>query len=117
MNPQVGDEIPGEEEGAQMMQLTQPQLAQRVNSAVSQALIQNIQQTANNPPLVGAVSTAAVCVCVFSSHSFWTLSSLDVPAGVTQGEGHRIFHPPSFCGACLIFSREKELAIPFPRQP
>ena len=29
-----------------------------------------------------------VCVCVFSSHSFWTPSSLDVPAGVTQGEGH-----------------------------
>ena len=24
------------------------------------------------------------CVCVFSSHSFWTSSSLDVPAGVTQ---------------------------------
>ena len=29
-----------------------------------------------------------VCVCVFSSHSFWTSSSLDVPAGVTQEEGH-----------------------------
>ena len=28
-------------------------------------------------------------VCVFSSHSFWTSSSLDVPAGVTQEEGHR----------------------------
>ena len=26
--------------------------------------------------------------CVFSSHSFWTSSSLDVPAGVTQEEGH-----------------------------
>ena len=25
-----------------------------------------------------------VCMCVFSSHSFWTSSSLDVPAGVTQ---------------------------------
>ena len=29
-----------------------------------------------------------VCVFVFSSHSFWTSSSLDVPAGVTQEEGH-----------------------------
>ena len=29
-----------------------------------------------------------MCVCVVSSHSFWTLSSLDVPAGVTQEEGH-----------------------------
>ena len=32
-----------------------------------------------------------MCVCVFSSHSFWTLSSLDVPAGVTQEEGHTGF--------------------------
>ena len=30
-------------------------------------------------------------VCVFSSHSFWTLSSLDVPAGVIQEEGHTGF--------------------------
>ena len=31
-----------------------------------------------------------VCVFfrVFSSHSFWTSSSLHVPAGVTQEEGH-----------------------------
>ena len=32
-----------------------------------------------------------VCVCVFSSHSFWTSSSLDVPARVTQEEGHTEF--------------------------
>ena len=60
---------------------------------------------------------------MFSSHSFWTSSSLDVPAGVAQEEGHtggrshRISHPPSFCGACLSFSREKDSAIPFPRRP
>ena len=36
-----------------------------------------------------------VCVCVFSSHPFWT--SMDVPAGVTQEEGHTGFliHLPS----------------------
>ena len=28
---------------------------------------------------------------MFSSHSFWTSSSLDVPAGVTQKEGHTGF--------------------------
>ena len=28
---------------------------------------------------------------VFSSHSFWTSSSLDVPAGVTQEDGHTGF--------------------------
>ena len=32
-----------------------------------------------------------VCVCVFSSYSFWTSSSLDVPAGVTQEGGHTGF--------------------------
>ena len=31
-----------------------------------------------------------MCV-VFSSHSFWTASSLDVPVGVTQEEGHTGF--------------------------
>ena len=40
--------------------------------------------TVNRSPL-------AVCVCVFSSHPFWTSSSLDVPAGVTQKEGHTGF--------------------------
>ena len=30
-----------------------------------------------------------MCVCVFSSHSFWT--SMDVPAGVTQEEGNTDF--------------------------
>ena len=35
-----------------------------------------------------------MCVCVFGvffSHPFWTSSSLDVPAGVTQEEGHTGF--------------------------
>ena len=30
-------------------------------------------------------------MCVFSSRSFWTSSSLDVPAGVKQEEGHTGF--------------------------
>ena len=43
-------------------------------------------------------------VCVFSSHLLWTSSSLDVPAGVTQDEGHTGFliHLPSAVRA-LIF--------------
>ena len=60
MNPQVGHEVPGAEEGCQMMQLTQVQVAQIVSSAVSQALTQHVQQTANNPPIAVAASTAAV---------------------------------------------------------
>ena len=39
----------------------------------------------------GGVIDVCVCVCVFSSHSFWTSSSLDVPTGVTQEEGHTGF--------------------------
>ena len=37
--------------------------------------------------------------------------------GHTGGRSHRIFIPPSFCGACLDFCREKDSAIPFPRRP
>ena len=48
-----------------------------------------------------------VCVCVFSSHLFWTSSSLDVPAGVTQGEGHTGFfiHLPSAVRALIFLAR------------
>ena len=38
--------------------------------------------------LVSREGFGMLCVCcVFSSHSFWTSSSLDVPAGVTQKGG------------------------------
>ena len=47
------------------------------------------------------------CVCVFSSHPFWTSSSLDVPAGVTQEEGHIgfIIHLPSAVRALIFVAR------------
>ena len=44
-----------------------------------------------------------VCVCVFSSHSFWTSSSLDVPAGVTQEEGHTGFFIHLSAVLALVF--------------
>ena len=46
-----------------------------------------------------------VCVCVFSSHSFWT--SMDVPAGVTQEEGHTGFfiHLLSAVRALIFLAR------------
>ena len=46
-------------------------------------------------------------VCVFSSHPFWTSSSLDVPAGVTQEEGHTGFliHLPSAVRALILVAR------------
>ena len=48
-----------------------------------------------------------VCVCVFSSHSFWTSSSLDVPAGVTQEKGHTGFliHLRSAVRALIFLAR------------
>ena len=46
-------------------------------------------------------------VCVFSSHSFWTSSSLNVPAGVTQEEGHTGFliHLLSAVHALIFLAR------------
>ena len=49
-----------------------------------------------------------VCECVvFSSHPFWTSSSLDVPVGVTQEEGHTGFliHLPSAVRALIFVAR------------
>ena len=47
-----------------------------------------------------------VCVCLFASHLFWTSSSLDVPAGVTQ-EGHTGFliHLSSAVHAFIFLAR------------
>ena len=41
--------------------------------------------------LVFLFMSSACVLCAFSSHSFWTSNSLDVPAGVTQEEVHRGF--------------------------
>ena len=48
-----------------------------------------------------------LCVFVFSSHSFWTSSSLDLPAGVTQEEGHTGFlvHLLSAVRALIFLAR------------
>ena len=57
---------------------------------------------------------ACVCVCVlFSSYLFWTSSSLDVPAGVTQEEGHTGFliHLPSAVLALFFLARKIQLFL------
>ena len=48
-----------------------------------------------------------LCVCVFSSHLFWTSSSLDAPAGVTPKEGHtkNFIHLPSAVRALIFLAR------------
>ena len=60
------------------------------------------------------VTKTSVCVCVFSSHLFWTSSSLDVPAGVTQEEGHTGFfiHLPSAVRALVFLAKRSQPFIP-----
>ena len=66
-------------------------------------------------PSLSEVQCGCVCVCVCVFFAF----ILDIKfvgrtsRGHTGGRSHRISHPPSFCGACLNFSREKGSAIPF----
>ena len=60
----------------------------------------------------------AVCVvCVFFPIILDIKFVGRTSRGHTGGRSHRISHPPSFCGACLNFLREKDSAIPFPRRP
>ena len=49
----------------------------------------------------------ATMLFLFSSHPFWTSSSLDIPAGVTQEEGHTGFliHLPSAVRALIFVAR------------
>ena len=56
---------------------------------------------------ITADCSLCVCVCVFSSHSFWTSSSFDVPAEVTQEEGHTGFliHLLSVVRALVFLAR------------
>ena len=58
-----------------------------------------------------------VCVCVFFAFILDIKFVGRTSRGHTGERSHRISHPPSFCGACLNFSREKDSAIPFPRRP
>ena len=59
--------------------------------------------------LIVCMYALGMCVlCLFSSHIFWTSSSLDVlPAGVTQEEGHTGFltHLPSAVSASIFHAR------------
>ena len=63
------------------------------------------------------VSKPTVCVCVCFQFILDIKFVGRTSRGHTGGRSHRIFHPPSFCGACLNFSREKDSAFPFPRRP
>ena len=63
------------------------------------------------------IRASAMCVCVFFPSILEIKFVGRTSRGHTGGRSHRIFNPPSFCGACLDFCREKDSAIPFPRRP
>ncbi|CAM9120006.1 unnamed protein product, partial [Ascophyllum nodosum] len=50
-------------------------------------------------------SYVCVCVCVFFPFILDIKFVGRTSRGHTGGRSHRISHPPSFCGACLNFSR------------
>ena len=56
VDPQVGHEIPRADDGAQVVQLTQKQIAQIVSNAVSQGLTNQMQQIGNIPPSATAAN-------------------------------------------------------------
>ena len=64
----------------------------------------------------GECVCVCVCVCVFFPFILDIRFVGRTSRGHTGGRSHRISHPPSFCGACLNFSREKDSAVPFPRR-
>ena len=69
----------------------------------------------NNLVVTSRCVCVCVCVCFLPIHSGHP-SSLDVPAGVTNtgGRSHRIYHPLSFCGACLSFFSREGFSHSFP---
>ena len=66
-------------------------------------IYQTVLSVACNADFEKLAALQTVCVCVFSSRSFWTSSSLDVPAGVTQEEGHTGFLTHLSAVRALIF--------------
>ena len=85
-----------------------------IGDSLSNAGLLNIDNTTSvnreKMYLVFLSMSAACVLCVFSSHSFWTSNSLDVPAGVTQEEGHTGFliHLLSAVRALIFLARRNQ---------
>ena len=78
VDPQVGNEIPGADDGARVVQLTQMQIAQIVSNAVSQALNHQMQQIGNNP--LSATAANYVSQNTTAAQQVQTSIKFDVPA-------------------------------------
>ena len=72
----VGHEIPGAEDGAQVIQLTQVQFAQIVSNAVSQTLTHQLQKLGNIPSTVAGNNTTHNTV---AAQQYQTPIKFDVP--------------------------------------
>ena len=71
-----------------------------------------LQQQRNGGFLPGIILLTQ-CYCVFFPFILDIKFVGCTSRGHIGGRPHRISHPPSFCGASLNFSREKDSVIPF----
>ena len=78
VDPHVGHENPGADDGGQVVQLTQMQIVQIVSNAVSPALTHQMQQIGNSPP--SATAANYVPQNTTAAQQFQTSSKSDVPA-------------------------------------
>ena len=74
----VGHEIPEADDGTQVVQLTQIQIAQIVSNAVSQILTHQMQQIGNDPP--SATAANHMTQNTTAAQQFQTYIEFDVPA-------------------------------------
>ena len=74
----VGHEIPGSNDGAQVIQLTQVEIAQIVSNAVSQVLTHQIQQLGNSLP--STIAANHVTQNTTAAQQFQLPIKFDVPA-------------------------------------
>ena len=77
VDPQIEHEIPGADDGAQVVQLTQMQIAQIVSNAVSQSLTHHMQQIGNSP---SAAAANYVPQNTTAAQQFQTSIKFNVPA-------------------------------------
>ena len=77
VDPQVGHEIRGADDGAQVVQLTQMQIAQIVSNAVSQGLTRHMQHKQNSLP--SATAANYVPQNTTTAQQFQTSIKFDVP--------------------------------------
>ena len=64
--------------------------------------------------------TVKKVVCALCRHPIYSGRQIicgRTSRGLTGGERSHRISPPSFCGACLNFCREKDSTFPFPRRP